>query len=111
MKPLKFLIISTALIFALGYLVPGISIESPIIAAEVVGVLFFTNLLLGNMLKLLTLPFNRMSFGLIGCVINLFVIAMTARWIDGFEIAGFLPLLLFALSLSAASYVIDSKLL
>lgn len=85
--------------------------SSPLIAAEVVLVLFVTNLLLGNLLRLIALPVNWLSFGLIGFVINLLVIALTARWIDGFEIGGILSLVTFAVSLSLASYIVDQKLL
>jgi putative membrane protein len=111
LKPLKFLLIATALIFVLWYLVPGIRISSPLIAAEVVLVLFVTNLILGNILRLISLPVNRMSFGLIGFGINLLVIALTAKWIDGFQVSGIIALLLFALALSVSSYVIDQKIL
>lgn len=90
---------------------PGIRVSSPLVAAEVVLVLFITNLLLGNVLRLIALPVNRMSFGLIGFGINVLVIALTARWIDGFEIAGVFPLIIFALGLSVASFIIDQKLL
>jgi putative membrane protein len=91
--------------------VPGIRISSPLVAAEVVVILLVTNLLLGNLLKLITLPTNRLSFGLIGFGINVLVIGLTARWVDGFEVSNMLSLVFFAVALSVSSYVIDKKIL
>lgn len=82
LKALKFLVLSTALIFLLGYLLPGIRVSSPLVAMQVVVVLCLINLFLGNFLRLLTFPINRLSFGLIGFAINLLVIFLTARRID-----------------------------
>lgn len=66
----------------------GIAVSSfwtAVIAALVIGLL---SAFLGPVLKLLTLPLNVLTLGLVSLIINAFLFWLATRWVDGFDANG-----------------------
>lgn len=96
------------LIVAIGLLlvaelIPGIEVESflvAIVAAFVLGVL---NFFVRPLLILLTLPITLLTLGLFTFVINALLFLLAASILDGFFVAGFFPALFGSIVLSIIS--------
>ena len=99
-------IVSTLVIFAGAYLLPGVSVDSfmaAFVAALALGVI---NAILKPIVLLLTLPINFLTLGLFTLVINAGLIMLAAYIVPGFAVASFLWALLFGLILSIVSTLI-----
>ena len=104
MGVLLHLITATLAVVITAYLLPGVSIATPltaVVAAVVLGVL---NALLRPLLLLLTLPVNILTLGLFTFVINAFVVMLASQIVPGFAVASFGWALLFSLILSIVSW-------
>lgn len=66
-------------------------------------VLCLANATLGNLLKLLTLPLNCLTLGLVSLVVNALMLLVVGNLNFGFHIDGFLPAFVGSLLLSAAN--------
>lgn len=99
-------VLITALALMLcAYLIPGIFVENiyaAVIAAVVLGLL---NLVARPILVVLTLPITLLTLGLFIFVINAAIFWFTASFIDGFEVAGFIPALVGSVLVSLVSAV------
>lgn len=86
-----------------AYLIPGIVVANiyvAIIAAVILGLL---NLIARPILVVLTFPITILTLGLFIFVINAALFWFTASFIDGFEVAGFIPALVGSLVVSLIS--------
>ncbi|MBL6995193.1 phage holin family protein [Desulfobacula sp.] len=81
------LILSVA-IFIVSKVLPGIRIKSFLTAIIVAIVYSIINFLTGWLLVVLTLPFIIITFGLFKFVINAFLLWLTDKLIEDFEIKG-----------------------
>jgi putative membrane protein len=90
------LIINTVSIFVVGYVLPGIHVESFLTALVLAVVLAVLNVTLKPLLILLTIPLTIITFGLFLLVVNVLVLYAADALIDGFQIAGFWWALLFS---------------
>ncbi len=93
----------TGLILPNGFIA---RVESPMGALTLlagVAVLALVNATVGNLLKLLTLPLNCLTFGLVGLVVNAAMLMVVGSLGLGFRVDGFLPALVGSLLLSAAN--------
>ncbi|MCD4675103.1 MAG: phage holin family protein [Desulfobacula sp.] len=79
------LILSVA-VFLVSNLLPGIRIKNFVTAIIVAFVYSIINLLTGWLLVILTLPFIIITFGLFKFVINAFLLWLTDKIIEDFEI-------------------------
>lgn len=93
-------------IFLVAKLLPGIRLKGFVTAIIVALVYSLINYLVGWLLVLLTLPFVIITFGLFKFVINAFLLLVTDKIIDDFEIDGIRTTLLAAFLIS----IIDSIL-
>ncbi len=99
-------IISTLVILASAYLLPGVSVSSFVAALTAALVLGLANTILKPVLVLLTLPINFLSMGLFTLVINAGLVLLTAYIVPGFAIASFWWALVLGLILSLVSVII-----
>ena len=91
-------LISTAALFAVPYIVPGVSVGNiwnAIVAAAVIGLI---NLLIRPILLIFTLPINMLTLGLFTLVVNAVLFWFASTIVDGFEVNGFLAAFLGALA-------------
>jgi putative membrane protein len=93
-------LISTVVIMALAYVLPGVDIENWFVALVAALILGLINAILRPLFILLTLPVNILTLGLLTFVIDALLVMLAAAIIDGFEITSFWWALLFALLLS-----------
>jgi len=94
------ILLSAFAVLAIGYILPGVQVDSyvtAIIVAFVVGLLFT---ILKPILVILTLPVTILTLGLFLFVINAALILLANSWIDGFSVSGFWTALLFSILLS-----------
>ncbi len=90
------IIILSVAIFLVANFLPGIRIKSFITAIIVALVYSIINFLIGWLLIVLTLPFIIITFGLFKFVINAFLLWLTDKLIEDFEIKGVLTTLIAA---------------
>lgn len=91
-------IISAAAVFAVPYIVPGVTVGSlwnALVAALVIGLI---NLFIRPVLLLLTLPVNVLTLGLFTLVVNAVLFWFASTIVKGFEVNGFLAAFLGALA-------------
>lgn len=103
--------INALCLLALPYLLPAVSIRGFTTALVVALVLGLLNTLIRPVLLLLTLPINLLTLGLFTFVINGLMFWLTARFVDGFAVAGFGWAVLGALVYSLISWALSSALL
>ena len=101
-----YLLINTISIFAVSYILPGISVDSLGTALIVAIVLALLNVTLKPILIILTIPLTIVTFGLFLLVVNVLVLFAGEALIDGFHIAGFWWALLFSLLVSIVNGVL-----
>ncbi len=92
-------------LLATAYVVPGVSVSNfwvALLAAFVLGLLYT---LVRPLLIILTLPATILTFGLFIFVINALLFWFASSFINGFEVAGFLPALIGSLFVSAISMI------
>lgn len=85
--------------------VPGVhadSIQTLVIAALLLGVV---NALVKPVLVFLTLPLTLLTLGLFLIVINAAMIGLVALFLEGFQVAGFVPALLCWVVVTIAGWV------
>lgn len=69
-------------------------------------VLAIVNATIGPFLKLLLLPLNILTLGLISLVINVLMVLLVAKIVPGFSLDGFWTALVFAVILALVSMVL-----
>jgi putative membrane protein len=100
------ILLSAFAVLVIGYILPGVQVDSyvtAIIVAFVVGLLFS---ILKPILVILTLPVTILTLGLFLFVINAALILLANSWIDGFSVSGFWTALLFSILLSVFESVL-----
>jgi putative membrane protein len=105
MKILLHVLVVAVALLAAAYIIPGIEVANfyvALIAAVILGLL---NLVIRPILFVLTLPITIITFGLFAFVLNALIFWFAASFIEGFEVAGFLPALLGSLAVALASAV------
>jgi putative membrane protein len=103
---LNWLILAVA-IAAVASVAPEVNIDGGVLvllgAAAVVGLV---NVLLGPLLRLLSLPLTVMTFGLFGLVVNGLLLAVAAAVSDGLEVGGPLGVVVAALVVSIVATIL-----
>lgn len=94
------LFLNSLAVFASAYVLPGVSVDSPLTVVMVAIFLGVVNTFVKPILSLLTLPLTIMTFGLFSLVINALLVLFVSWLVPGFVVAGFLWALLFSLILS-----------
>ena len=100
------LLINTISIFAVGYILSGIEVDSFVTALIVAVVMAVLNVTLKPLLILITIPITIITFGLFLLVVNVLVLYAAEALIDGFHIAGFWWALAFSLLVSFVNSIL-----
>lgn len=98
-------VISSAAIFAVAYLVPGVHIANfytALIAAMVIGLV---NLVLRPVLLILTLPVTIVTLGLFAFILNALLFWFASTIVKGFYVDGFVAALLGSLVFGLISWI------
>lgn len=91
------LLILSVAVFLVAKILPGIRVKNFITAVIVAVVYSVINFLVGWLLVLVSLPFIVLTFGLFKLVINAFLLWITDKLIEDFEIKDFLTTIVAAL--------------
>jgi putative membrane protein len=105
MKLLIQWLISAAAIFAVPYIVPGVTVANiytAVIAAAIIGLI---NVLIRPILMLLTLPITILTLGLFTLVINALMFWFASTIVKGFNVEGFVAAFLGALAFWLIAWV------
>lgn len=94
-----------AAIMAMPYILPGIGVESEVVAAVAAVVMTILNVTLKPILKLAAFPINFFTFGLFTLVINGVILFMVGMAVEGFRVDGALAAFFGALFISVVSMV------
>lgn len=100
MRVLLRLIISAIIVVVLSNILPGVYVDSFLIAVIAAAVISMLNLFVKPVLVILTLPVTIVTFGLFVLVINAIIILLGDWLIAGFHVDGFWWAMLFSVLLS-----------
>ena len=91
--------------------VPGIKVDGGLKTYLWVALLFgLINALLGSVIKLITLPFTLLSFGLFLVIINAAMLQLTSRWSDKLSIDNFWSAIFASIIISLVTSVLGKVL-
>lgn len=91
--------------------ISGIKIDGGLKTYLWVAMLFgLINAILGNLIRLITLPFTLISFGLFLVIINAAMLQLTARWSDKLTINNFWSAIFAAVIISLVTSVLGKVL-
>lgn len=100
MRVLLRLIISAIIVVVLSNILPGVDVDSFLIAVIAAAVISMLNLFVKPILVILTFPVTIVTFGLFVLVINAIIILLGDWLIAGFQVDGFWWAMLFSVLLS-----------
>jgi len=102
------LLVSGLAVFITAQFLPGVSVDSFIIAILTAIVLGLINMFIKPIINILTLPINLLTLGLISFVVNALMILLASHFVTGFHVNGFIAALLFSIVLSLVNSVLNS---
>lgn len=94
-------------LLAIAEIVPGVYVESYMVAVIAALVLGLLNALVRPLVVLLTLPITILTLGLFLLVINAFFFGLAANFVPGFSVDGLVPAVLGAVAMSIAGFIIN----
>lgn len=94
------IIISTISIMVVGYILPGVMIDSLYTGFIVAIVLSLLNTIVKPVLIILTLPVTIVTLGLFLLVLNGFIVLIANHFIHGFSVNGLFTAILFSILVS-----------
>ncbi len=97
-------IVSALVILVVAYVLPmlgvGVSVSDFVVALKVALVLGLVNAIIRPIVLFFTLPLTVLTLGLFVFVVNALMVMLTASFINGFSVSGFISALIFSLALS-----------
>ena len=99
-------LITALCLLGIAHLVPGIRLRGFGSALLAVLVIALVNGTLGIFLKVITIPFSIITFGLFLLVINALMLKLASGFVPGFEVRGFIAAFWGALLLSLLGMVL-----
>lgn len=100
-------IISAMVVFAVAYILPGVTVDNFTSALVVALVLGIINAALKPVLIILTLPINILTLGLFTLVLNALLILLVSRIVPGFVVNTFFAAFVFGIILSIANAFVN----
>ena len=104
MKLLIRFVLLTAVVFALPYIVTGISVANLVVAFIVTLIFAFVNTVIKPVISLLALPINILTLGLFSFIINGLLFWGISAIVSGFRIDTFIAAVIGSFVLSVASW-------
>ena len=88
-------------------IIPGFSVDSFWTALWVAVVIGLINTFIRPILLLITLPINIMTLGIFTLILNAIIMLLVGKYINGFEVVGFLNALIGAFVLSIITSLVN----
>lgn len=98
-------LVTAAGLYLAAYLLPGISLSSPVALLVGALVLGFVNAVVRPVLQILSLPFTLLTLGLFYFVVNGLAFGLAALLVPGFQVASLWSAILGALVVSLVSWM------
>lgn len=100
-------LITGGMIFLIAGYVPGIDLQNGYISAVVFAVILaIVNLLLGTILRIVTLPLKILTLGLFSFVISIIIVLVADFLFDGITLHGYIPVIALAFTLGVTSFIL-----
>lgn len=99
-------LISAVSLLIVAHVIKGfnvVSFQSALFAAVVIGIVNGT---LGLVLKFISFPWIILTLGLASLVINALMLMLSAYFVDGFSVDGFVPAFIGSILLSVSNFVL-----
>ena len=99
-------LISAVSLLIVAHFIKGFNVasfQSALIAAIIIGLV---NSTLGLVLKFLTFPWIILTLGLASLAINALMLMLSAHFVDGFSVDGFLPAFIGSILLSFSNFIL-----
>ena len=109
MRILINLLISALAVVIGAYLLPGVQVNSFFDAVLVAIIIALLNAFLKPILVMLTIPITFITLGLFLFVIDAAVIMIAGKILEGFQVSGFWPALLFSIIIGIISWLLTDK--
>lgn len=103
----KWILYTFAIIFV-GWLIPGIEVESIQSAMIICVILALINIFIRPLVTIITLPINLLTLGIFGLIINAALFLLAGYFAPGIVIDGFFSALLGSVVFSFLGLVIES---
>ncbi len=106
MKFIVKILINALAVAIAAYVIPNVVLDSFFTAVIVAVALGVINTFIKPIVNIFALPINLLTLGLFSIVINAAFILLVSRFIDGFEVGGFVTAIIFSLVLSLISSIL-----
>jgi len=103
---LRWILFAFAILFV-AWVIPGIQVDGFISAMIVCAIMALINILIGPLVRFITLPINILTLGIFGLIINALLFMLAGFLAPGFEVEGFWSALFGSIILSLLSPVIN----
>jgi putative membrane protein len=103
------LVLSALAVGIAAYLTPGVTVGSPWDALVVAVVLALVNATVGYLLRVVAIPVNILTLGLVSFLIGILMIYLTDALVPGFSVANFWAAIIFAVLLALVSAVLGVR--
>jgi putative membrane protein len=103
MKYIVKILINALAVAIAAYVIPQVVLDSFFTAVIVAVALGVINTFIKPIVNIFALPINLLTLGLFSIVINAVFILLVSRFVDGFEVGGFVVAIIFSLVLSLIS--------
>lgn len=100
------ILINSLAVAITAYILPNVQIDSFLTAILVAIVLGVINAFIKPLVKILTLPINILTLGILGVIINGLFILLVSNIVEGFTVTGFLWAVIFSIVLSIISSIL-----
>lgn len=104
---LQIVVLSLVVFYGLPYFFHGIHVDGGRTAIIAAIVFAFINFAIRPVLKVISIPFNIISFGLFGLLVNVLLFWFVASIIDGFTVVNFMSALWGAISMTVVTWILD----
>lgn len=106
---LEILLTGLAIMIA-AYIIPGVYVDG-YGTAVIAGVLLaVVNATIGLLLRIVTLPLNILTLGLVSFIISVCMVLLVSNWMTGFKVHGFFNAALFAIVLAIFKMIFNREL-
>lgn len=106
---IKWLILA-GIVLLLPYFISGIVVSTTTVALITAAVLGFINLFIKPILKIVTIPFNILTLGLFGFLLNAVLFWVASLFVPGFEITTYTAGLLGSVVIAVVLWILNKVL-
>jgi len=92
-------------VFIAAHVIPGVHVNGYLSAVITGIVLALVNATIGFILRILTLPINILTLGLVSFIITVCMVLLVSKMLDGFSVDGFFTAALFAIVLAVLKMI------